>query len=216
MVFIFMNLKSNLRKNLAIVVVIMLFACFNFFLGFHFRDELKNKILGINLTEIHSEISPNGLKEIILYRKPFIGNNREEYRNYLAHQHIFTVRELDPWGENDLFLGDERVGYPHWLGNDFIFFTTSCGTGCRGLKLINVNSGRFMNATLTTTPVTKDGYETDFRDWFGRKYKFPGWDKNLRSVDINGDTYLIFEMWNNNQSIGGKSFLFTGTLLKEL
>lgn len=215
-----MNLRDNLRKNPAVIVVVILFACLSFFLGLYLRDKLNNRVLGINstegLTEIHSEVSPNGLKEIILYKRPFTGDNQEEYRDYLAHQHIFTVREFDPWNENDVFFGDEKVGYPYWLDNDFIFFTIGCGTGCRGLKLINTGSGKSRSAVITTIPISKDGYETHFRDWFGQEYKFHGWDKNLRSVYLNGDTYLIFEMWNDNQSIGEKKFLFIGNSLKEL
>lgn len=38
---------------------------------------------------------------------------------------------------------------------------------------------------------------TVFLDWFGHEYKFPWWDKNLRSVYLDGKAYLIFEMWNN-------------------
>ncbi|MDO8570204.1 MAG: hypothetical protein Q7R97_01295 [Candidatus Daviesbacteria bacterium] len=224
-----MNLKGDFQKKLAIVIVFIVFACLNFFLGFYLKGQIDHKISRFNftkevslktqntnsLTKVHSEVSPDGLKEIILYEKSFTGNTQEEYHNYLANQHIFAVREFDPWNENEIFLGDEMVGYPHWLGNDFIFFTTRCGTGCRGLELVNIHSKESKGAVITTTPISKDGYETNFRDWFGHEYQFSGSDKNLRSVYLNGKVYLIFEMWNNNQSIGEKKFLFTGNLLEE-
>lgn len=162
------------------------------------------------------EISPNGQNAIILYKRPFIGRSDLNYKNYLSNQYFFVVRESESWQERYIYVGDDGVGYPHWLGNDFIFFTTRCGTGCRGLELVNVYSKESKGAVITTTPISKDGYETNFRDWFGHEYKFPGSDKNLRSVYLNGRTYLIFEMWNNNQALGEKRFLFTENSLEEL
>lgn len=62
----------------------------------------------------------------------------------------------------------------------------------------------------------KDSFMTHLKDWFGQEFEFEGYNENIRSVYIDGKTYLIFEMWNNKQPIGEKKFLFTGNSLKEL
>ncbi|MDO8637961.1 MAG: hypothetical protein Q7R43_00155 [Candidatus Daviesbacteria bacterium] len=161
------------------------------------------------------ETSPNGQNDIVLYERPFIGRSDLDYKNYLANQYFFVVRESGSQQEHYIYVGNYKVGYPHWLGNDFIFFTTGCGTGCRGLEFVNINSRESKGAVITTTPISKDGYETNFRDWFSHEYNFSGYDKNLRSVYLGDKAYLIFEMWNNNQSIGEKRFIFTGNSLEE-
>lgn len=169
----------------------------------------------IELSEVHSETSPDGLREIILYKRPFIGESDREYSNYLNNQYLFVVREFDHWIEREVYIGDYKVGTPHWLGNDFIFFTGGCGTGCRGFYLVNINSRQSYNGVITTTPVSRDGFITHLRDWFDHQFEFTGYDENIRSVYLNGKIYLIFEMWNNKKYIGEKRFLFTGQNLIE-
>lgn len=215
-----MNWKNNFKKKLIFISCFFLIVLLSFLLiEYRIDYKINNKILGITaedkLTEIYSETSPDGINQIILYKRPFTGRSDHEYKNYLNNQHLFVVREFEPWVEHDLFVGDNRVGYPHWLGNDFIFFTAGCGTGCRGLYLVDTRSKESYLGTITTTPVSKDGFETYFHDWFDHEFEFVGFDKNIRSVYLNDKVYLIFEMWNNNQAIGEKKFLFTGDSLKE-
>lgn len=168
------------------------------------------------LNEVHSETSPDGLREIILYKKVFTGDREYEYRSYLNNQYLFAVKEFKNGIEREIYIGDDHVDYPHWLGNDFIFFTGGVCTGCRGFYLVNINSKQSYNGVITTTPITKDSFTTHLKDWFDEEFEFPGFDENIRSVYLNGKTYLIFEMWNNNQYIGEKRFLFTGNSLIEL
>ena len=219
-----MNWRNNFKKKFLLLLCICLVILISVFLiEYRIEDIVNNKILGATsktneiakLTREFVEISPDGEKQIIMYRRPFIGKGELDYHNYLSNQYFFAVEEFKNGQENYVFVGDYKVGYPHWLGNDFIFFTTGCGTGCRGLKLINVNSERSWNAVITTTPISKDGFVTDFRDWFGHEYKFPDGDKNIRSVYLDSKAYLIFEMWNNGQPKGEKRFLFTGDALIE-
>lgn len=167
------------------------------------------------LREVHSETSPDGLREIILYERPFIGESEREYSNYLNNRYLFVVREFEHWTEREIYIGDYKVGNPHWLGNNFIFFTGGCGTGCRGFYLVDTRSKESFQGVITTTPVSKDGFITYLHDWFDHKFEFVGADKNIRSVYLDSKVYLIFEMWNNDQAIGEKKFLFTGDSLKE-
>lgn len=177
------------------------------------QNDVEN--LKPQLHEVHSETSPDGLREIILYERPFTGESDREYGNYLNNQYLFVVREFERWIEREVYIGDYKVGNPHWLSNDFVFFTGGCGTGCRGLHLVDIKSKESYKGVITTTPVSKDSYMTHLHDWFDHEFEFIGFDKNIRSVYLDGKTYLIFEMWNKDQAIGEKIFIFTGNSLKE-
>lgn len=161
------------------------------------------------------EISPDGTKQIILYERPFTESGQLDYNNYLSNKYFFVVEEFDNGHENYVFVGDDKVDYPHWLGNNFVFFTGGCGTGCRSLYLVDTRSKESYQGVITTTPVSKDGFITYLHDWFDEKFEFVGANKNIRSVYFDDKTYLIFEMWNNNQYVGEKRFLFTGQALVE-
>ncbi len=178
------------------------------------KSDTKN--LKPQLREVHSETSPDGLREIILYERPFTGDREYEYRSYLNNQYLFAVKEFENGVEREIYIGDYKVGNPHWLGNDFIFFTGGCGTGCKGFYLVDTRSKESFQGVITTTPVSKDGFITYLHDWFDEKFEFVGVNKNIRSVYLDGEAYLIFEMWNNNQYVGEKRFLFTENSLKEL
>lgn len=164
---------------------------------------------------VYSETSPDGVKQVLLYKTPFNGENQLEYHNYLSNQYIFAVKELDSARERYIFVNDYRTGNPHWLGNEHIFFTTGCGTGCQGLYLVNTNSKESRLAVLTITPFAENNFETHFRDWFDQEFKFPGWPKQIRSVLIKDKIYLIFQIWNNDKLAGEKKFLFSKNELRE-
>lgn len=225
-----MNLITRLLKSGGcIILVSLVFIVILFLLGglqdielnnltklvFTKKDAAPETENETKLTKKFIEISPDGTRQIILYEKPFAGSGELDYRNYLSNQYLFTVKELDNGREHDVFAGDYKVGYPHWLDNNFIFFTAGCGTGCRGIYLVDTRSKESYQGTITTTPISQDGFKTHFHDWFDQEFKFVGWGKNIRSVYLNGKAYLIFEMWNNKQYIGEKRFLFTGDSLKE-
>lgn len=166
----------------------------------------------------NQEFSPDGEHKIVLYEMPFMGDGELDYRNYLNNQYFYSVEDvsLSSGRETYVFVNDYKTGYPHWLGNEHIFFTSSCGTGCRGLYLVNTNSKESRLALLETNPISEKGFETRFHDWFGHKFEFPGWAKHIRSVLIENKTYLLFQMWNYDQPIEEKRFLFTGNSLEAL
>lgn len=175
--------------------------------------KLQNKTKELKLVD--SETSPDGTKKILLYETPFNGSNQLDYQNYLSNKYIFAVKELNSGRERYVFVNDYKTGNPHWLGNEHIFFTGGCGTGCRGLYLVNINSKESHPGVLTVTPITKNSFETNFRDWFGQEFKFPGGPKQIKSVLVENKTYLVFQMENNGQSIGEKKFLFSKNRLEE-
>lgn len=175
--------------------------------------KLQNKTKELKL--VSSETSPNGVKEILLYETPFNGRNKLDYQNYLSNQYLFSIRELNSKREKYVFVNDYKSGNPHWLGNEHIFFTGGCGTGCQGLYLVNINSKESHTGVLTVTPLTKNSFQTNFRDWFGQEFKFPGWPKYIKSTPVGDKTYLVFQMENNGQLIGEKKFLFSGSALRE-
>lgn len=165
---------------------------------------------------IYLERSPNGEQDIILYEMPFVGEGELDYRNYLHNQYFYAVRDISftSGRETYVFVNDYKTGYPHWLDNEYIFFTSGCGTGCQGMYLVNVNTRETRQALLESISLGAESYETHFRDWFGQSFKFPGWSKNVRSASVEGKTYLIFQMWNNSRPLGEKRLLFTGKSLE--
>lgn len=215
-----MSWKVKSRKKLVTFFITGLFLFL--LLGLFSWQRLQNKanVKGIETTVkgprlVYSETSPDGIKEVLLYETPFNGENQLEYYNYLSNQYFFAIKELDSGRERYIFVNDYKTGNPHWLSNEHIFFTSGCGTGCQGLYLVNTNSKESRSAVLTVTSLAKDSFETHFRDWFDREFKFPGWPKHIRSILLEDKVYLIFQMWNNGQSAGEKRFLFSKNELKE-
>lgn len=167
---------------------------------------------------IHTEVSPDGTRNVVLYEMPFTGEGDLDYRNYLSGQHLYSVEDLSltsNW-EFYVFVGDYKSGYPQWLNNDYVFFTDGCGSGCRALYLVNTLNKEVRSAVIETDVLSKEKFETRFHDWFDHDYRFSGWSKNIRSVFIDDKAYLIFQMWDNNQPLDEKRFLFTGNSLELL
>lgn len=166
---------------------------------------------------VYQELSPDGEHNVVLYEMPFTGDGELDYRNHLNNQYFYSVEDvsLSSGRETYIFVNDYKTGYPHWLGNEYIFFTSGCGTGCQGLYLVNIRSKESRLALLETDPLSASSFETLFYDWFDRRFRFPGWIKNIRAAFIEGKAYLIFQMWNNDQPIGEKRFLFTDKKLVE-
>lgn len=198
----------NWKINLALVLI-LLFVSTVVLVNLKFQNKAKE------LKLVYSETSPDGTKKVLLYETLFNGSNQLDYQNYLSNKYIFAARELNSGRERDVFVNDYKTGNPHWLGNEHVFFTGGCGTSCQGLYLVNVNSRESHHGLLTVTPTTKNSFETDFRDWFGQEFKFPGWPKDIKSTPAEDKTYLVFQMENNGQSAGEKKFLFSGNGLRE-
>ena len=167
---------------------------------------------------VYQEQSPDGEHNIVLYEMPFLGEGDLDYKNHLNNQYFYSVEDdsFTSGSETYVFVNDYKAGYPHWLDNEHIFFTSGCGTGCQGLYLVNTRTKESRQASVFTTPLGADNYETQFHDWFNQDFKFPGWSKNIRAAFFEGKSYLIFQVWNDNKPRGEERFLFTGKSLKKL
>lgn len=163
---------------------------------------------------VHEEISPNGEKKIVLYEVPFTGKGDLDYRNYLANQYLFSVETLKDGRESQIFINDYKTGNPHWLGNEHIFFTSGCGTGCQGIYLVSTRSKESRLALLETNPVSQNAFESRFHDWFDQDFKFSGAVTHLRSALIDKNIFFIFEIQNADTSLTEKKFLFTNDSLR--
>lgn len=169
-----------------------------------------------DLENVYSEVSPTGTEEIIQYKRIFHGKYDLAYRNYLANQYILAVKNLDSQREFFLSINDYKSGRPHWLDNDYVFFSGGCGSSCSSLHLINTKTKQIHQAVFSTLVLPHNTYQTTLIDWFGKRHTFPGYVKHKRSAFVDGKAYLLFEVWDDNTFMKEKKFLFTGTSLEEV
>ena len=73
----------------------------------------------------YQETSPDGGKELMQYEIP---DNPE-------NQYFVAVKDKASKIENYIFASESRDGFPHWLGNEYIYFTIHCGSSCEGIDL---------------------------------------------------------------------------------
>jgi len=186
----------------------------------------KNNILGESTVTyqedkrqrklVYQEISPDSKRKIMLYEMPFLGRGELDYRNYLSNQYLFAVETPFSGREYQVFINDYKTGYPHWLGNEHIFFTGGCGTGCQTLHLVDVNSKESRQGLLEFTPLQGNKTESKFYDWFGQKFKFQGVIQHIQSAFLDNQAFLIFQLDNPDEPSSEQKFLFTKTQLKAL
>lgn len=162
------------------------------------------------------ETSPDEDQKIQAYYNEFDPEFFHNYSTIARDKAVFLLSSKeDHQSKNVVFTGDERTGYPHWLGNENIFFTAFCGTGCEGLYLVNVFSRKTLQGGLAYLFDDNGGLYTIFSDWFGKNFRFPGFVSDMHA-DMKGEkTYLVFEMeGDDHQVLPEKRFLFTGNSLK--
>lgn len=136
------------------------------------------------------------------------------YNDFFLNQKIISVQDIKTSREYYVFTGEERTGDPHWLGNDYIFFTTYCGTSCQGIYLIDT---RNKESELGVTSYLFEGerWVTHFRDWFGGEFVFEGLLNEVKSEISGAGPVLIFDMTDDKRNfLGEKKLLFTGNSLK--
>lgn len=223
-----MNLIISLRKYVkCIVSSLVVFMLILFLLG-----ELLDIDFGIKIQQVlrenvgdkthiektiaSQEFSPDNSNRVILYMQEFNPNHfTDYYRDYFPNKAIISVEHQESLVKRIIFTGEERIGDPHWLGNNYIFFTTYCGTSCKGLYLINVRSKETNGAMLSFMLSLQGGRYTHFKDWFDKEFKFSGLPKDIYAEMQDGKPYLIFEMEDKeNNILGKKRFLFTEDSLK--
>lgn len=163
----------------------------------------------------YAEVSPDKLKNIFIYKFTFNKGLFKDYNSYLESQNIIALEDIETKHEQYLFIGEERTGDPHWLGNDYIFFTTKCGTECQGLYLLDTRDKESRLSVLSYL-FEKKFWETVFKDWFNQEFRFPGLVQAIKSETVNDKSYLIFQLIGDKEiSLGEKRFLFTGDSLIE-
>lgn len=237
-----MSLKSNLfdAKGLFSVLLIgVVMSAVGFSLGtyFSFRSpeyivipsERALKVLGSeevkppvkkdpSLREPdYEETSPDRQNSIIRYKiEEYNENLYSNYHGYLDSNVLIALASLEEEREKYIFVGGERTGDPHWLGNDYIFFTTNCGTSCQGLYLVDTRSKESRLAVISYL-FEKDRWVTYFHDWFDRKFVFEGLLDDIKSETNSAGSVLIFSMKDDQRNfLGERKMLFTGNSLKSI
>lgn len=168
-------------------------------------------------TETFQELSPDGSSTIYRYK---LSNTANLFGNifttYLDNNIIISRVENfdDLQREYYIFIGEERTGNPHWLGNNHVFFTSYCGSACQGLILLDVKTGQRWQGVLSSLPNSQSQMFTYFTDWFDQKFRFSGLVESMRGELKNNQPFLVFETINDvGVESGEKRFLFTGSSL---
>lgn len=168
--------------------------------------------------ETYQELSPDGSRKISRY---LIKNNPDLFANnyvtYFDNNIIISITKNigDIEREYYIFVGEERTGDPHWLGNNYVFFTSHCGSSCQGLTLLNVETGQRWLAVLAYSSYNNAQKTTYFHDWFKKDFEFNGFVQKIHATLEKNQPYLILDILNDNGiEAGEKRFLFTGTSLK--
>ncbi len=198
--------------NSILLFIVLFLLCKNWqYINIHEREFRVQKEIqsleGIVREDVYEEKSPDGKNTLTLYEVVDI----PEIDNFIA------IKERTSKIEKYIFVSDFRDGFPKWLGNEHIFFTSYCGSSCQGIYLVNVFSKETRQGVLSYM-INEDNKPvyTHFRDWFGHEFRFDGWVAEISSDTIRDETYLIFYMIDDNgKSIGQKKFLYTGNELKE-
>lgn len=183
-------------------------------------DDLDLRRAEKEMKEIeYEELSPDQSRKAVLYKMLFDSNLYNGYYNdYFYNKMIVAAVDIEGQREYYVFTGEERTGNPHWLGNNYVFFTTYCGTACKGLYLIDIRNKETLLTTLSYIfSYEKGAYDTHLRDWFGQEFVFEGIVEEIRSETVGDNVYLIFKMKNNQgHYLYEKQFLFTGNSLEAL
>lgn len=95
----------------------------------------------------------------------------------------------------------------HWLDDNHIFFMRHCGTGCQGITLLNLESGKTSTARLYYPSFPDKKPETHFVDWFGQKFDFDGLVSNISSKTVNNHNYLVFTLQDDQEKVIGEKIL---------
>lgn len=168
--------------------------------------ELQDSL--IRKESLYSERSPLGTRNIVTYQI----NNKPLFEDHI----MIVLQDVNGQRGEPLFIGEERTGKPKWLGDDHIFFTSYCGTSCKGIYLINVLNKEAKLATLSFTFSGTNNWETHLSDWFGNQFQFSGLLGEIDTEFTNDNFYLVFGNKDRlNNDLGKKRFLFTGNFLQE-
>lgn len=165
----------------------------------------------------YEEMSPDRVQKSIEYKMTFSEQLYSEYYgDYFENQKIIAIKDNKSSKEYYVFTGGERTGDPHWLGNDYIFFTTNCGTSCQGLYLVDTRSKESRLAVISYL-FENDRWVTYFQDWFDKKFVFEGLLDDIKSEMTGSSSVLIFSMEDDQgKFLGERKMLFTSNSLKSI
>jgi len=98
----------------------------------------------------------------------------------------------------------------HWLGDSTIIFLRNCGTSCQGITLLNVQTGKTINATLSYMTLSDRPAYTHFEDWFGNHHEVNNFVENIDTETVKGKSYLLFNMrTDEGEKDRQEKFVFT-------
>lgn len=207
----------------ALIVTLSIFLILiSVLVGFALYDEYQQKY-----QEALAEKQRGGFKDEaliqkdLLYREDSFGktkrlvtyviNNKPLFQNQI----LITMQDIDGQKEEPIFIGDERIGTPKWLDNEHIFFTSYCGTACKGVYLVDVRNKETKLATLSFSFSDVNTWVTHFSDWFGKDFQLQGMLGEMSREFNDGNFYLIFHKKDGTNLDFSKKFLFTGEALIE-
>lgn len=167
--------------------------------------------------ELFDTLSPEGDKRVIKYEMYYRDNLFPYDYSYLHGKNFLAVQKTDVGQESEqyLYVGQEDIRDPQWLGNNHILFTNSCGTNCETIYLLDVNTKELLVGTISSVIDTSyKQWQTIFQDWYGVEYTFNGSANVIRSENTNGEALLIFEFGDGwGGEVKKVQFLFTGDSL---
>jgi hypothetical protein len=100
----------------------------------------------------------------------------------------------------------------HWLGNDHIIFLRNCGTSCQGLTMLNIQTGKTKNATLSYMLSPDQQAYTHFEDWFDNHHELNNFVEKMYTEAKDGKYYMLFNMKTDiGEESSQERFLFTGS-----
>ncbi|MBU4369801.1 hypothetical protein KKG58_03525 [Patescibacteria group bacterium] len=212
-----MSLKANVYKHKTVFILAILILIF-IAIGFQYfkedeqsSDELRKLI--------YEQVSPDQIKKVLVYEMKFdLSLYKGYYEDYFSNNLITSVRELESGRENYIFTGEAYGSYPHWLGNEHIFFTSRCGTSCQGFYLINTRNKETRLGVLSYVFSNEDKvWMTYFDDWFDQEFRFKWLVDDIYSEIVNEKIYLIFKLQDDRGNhVGEKRFIFTESELQEI
>ncbi|MDA2936542.1 hypothetical protein MYX06_04970 [Patescibacteria group bacterium AH-259-L05] len=212
-----MNLKANIYKYKAVFILVILILIFTAMGSQYLKEDNQTSDKLKEL--IYEQVSPDQTKKVLVYEMKFDPRlYKGYYEEYFSNSLIISVRELESGRENYIFTGEAYGSYPHWLGNEHVFFTSRCGTACKGLYLIRAGDKETRFGGLSYMFSKEQGvWVAYFRDWFDQKFQFDWFVDEMYSEIVNEKTYLIFKLGDDNGNyVGEKRFIFTGNQLHEI
>lgn len=180
------------------------------------ESEKKNSE-AVSRENTYEELSPNRDRKVIRYKldyRPELFS--KSYTTYLDNNAILAVVKNigDVERESFLFIGEERTGNPHWLGNRYLFFKAHCGSSCQGLILLDTENRQIWNGVLSYYAGKDESQKTHFSSWFDQDFELDGSIGQIHADIVDNKPYLIFDMKNEQGvEIGQRRFLFTGSKL---